>query len=151
MRKWILEFLRKFEIHGILKSLELTRFASSIRSLVDLLRSLCYMVFSNVYMKFCSAYMIFSLMHFRLRIYSRMLKISHIFHEKLFVYPAHLLGRDNTVYRVCATRQSHDTSCHIRNIFARHVTKVKGKYENIVKYVNFTYFKMIKELKHILQ
>ena len=55
------------------------------------------------------------------------------------------------VYGVCATRQSHVTSCQIRYIFARHVRKVKGRYGYIDKYLNFVNFEMIQQLKHILQ
>ena len=47
--------------------------------------------------------------------------------------------------------QSHFTSCQIRNIFARHVSKVKVRYVNINKYSTFAYFEMIQQLKHILQ
>ena len=35
--------------------------------------------------------------------------------------------------------------------FARHVSNVKGRWGNIDKYVNFIYFEMIQQLKHILQ
>ena len=43
------------------------------------------------------------------------------------------------------------TGCQIRNIFARHVSKDKGKHGNIYKYTNFVYFEMIQQLKQILQ
>ena len=54
-------------------------------------------------------------------------------------------------YIVCATGQCHVSSCQIRNIVARHVSKVKGRYGNIDENSNFAYFGMIKQLKHILQ
>ena len=53
----------------------------------------------------------------------------------------------NTVF---AQHVSHVTSCQIRNIFARLISKVKGRYGNIDKYFNFAYFEMIQRLKHIL-
>ena len=42
------------------------------------------------------------------------------------------------------------TSCQIRNIFARHFSKVKRRFGYIDKYLNFAYFEMIRQLKHIL-
>ena len=57
--------------------------------------------------------------------------------------------------------QSLVTGCQIRNIFDKDVCpqqvyqkwtfKVKGRYLNIDKYLNFTFFRMIQQLKHILQ
>ena len=55
---------------------------------------------------------------------------------------------EGLLYSVCATHQSHVTSCQIRNIFAWHVSKVKGRYGNVDKYFSFTYFEMIQRLKH---
>ena len=56
---------------------------------------------------------------------------------------SNLLPTIYNVYSVSATRQSHVTSCQIRNIFARHVRKVKGRYGNNGEYFNFSLIKKI--------
>ena len=64
----------------------------------------------------------------------------------------HVLQTDwRNLFSDCETRQSHVTSCQIRNIIVRHVSKVKGRYGNIDKYFNSAYFEIIQQLKHILQ